>query len=104
MAPKPLLEAPGPGERAVVQRRQKLGAGGRVLQQVAQRLLLGQGVEQLLIVQRRFEKRLPLQRGERSGGVSAQQFPDVFGPHRFPGSQSPPISSRRCFRQRWSQV
>ena len=77
---------------------------GRIAQQIAQRLFAGQGVEQFLIFQGGGKQRLLLFRGQRAGGVSAQQFLNVFGAHRLGGSQLPPMASSRFLRQRWSQV
>ena len=83
-----------------IQRAQQLRPRCRIAQQIAQRLLAGQRVEQLLIFQRGGKQRLLLFRGQRAGGVSAQQFLDLFRAHGLGGSQLPPMASNRFFRQR----
>ena len=102
--PHPPGGALPPGCGRLIERRQKLRRGGRIAQQVAERLLSRQGVEQRLVVERGFEKRLAFLRRERAGGVSAQQLSNLVAAHRLTGSQSPPINSIRCLRHRWSQV
>ena len=78
-------------------------ASGGIAQQIAQRLLAPERIEEFLIFQRGGEQRLLLFGRQSAGGVSAQQLLDLFPAHGC-RSQSPPISSSRCLRHRWSQV
>jgi hypothetical protein len=56
------------------QRFDQTPTANRIIQQVLQHLLVGQGVEQELVVQRRFEEPLALPVGQRARGIPAQQF------------------------------
>src|ERR1700682_2355331 len=83
---------------------QKMPARRRVLQQFTTRFFPCQRLKQLLILQRSREESFALGGRQGSGGVPSQEFLYVFPLHRFVCSQSPPISSNRCLRQRWSHV
>ena len=88
---------------ARLQRLQQLPARHGIAQALPQGLLVGERIEQLLVVERGGEQEFPLAIGQSVGRKSAQQILDVFILHdRF--SQLPPINSKSRFRQRASQV
>src|SRR6202049_3693837 len=78
----------------------------RIRQQLLQRLLVLESVEQLLILESSFKKSSTLAFGERVGSVPAEQLSDLLVLHLLSSlvlvSQLPPISSSRCFRDRKS--
>src|SRR5712691_5882344 len=80
----------------------------RIREQLLQRLLVLESVEQLLVFESSFKKSSTLAFRERVGSVPAEQLTDLLVLHLLSSSalapQLPPINSSRCFRQRKSQV
>ncbi|MGE3153014.1 MAG: hypothetical protein AB7N95_10390 [Nitrospiraceae bacterium] len=60
---------------------QQPAAHSRIRQQLFQRLLIGQRIEQLLVTQCGREERLPLLRRERVSGEPTEQFSQIRFSH-----------------------